>query len=242
MAPTTDSPTTTTTAALPTIAPGSLETLDVNLAQFSNGTIRIAAFDLTSVGTVTTETDTTINAQVLVLTGKNAVRLETPKDSCLTKISTCTFGVTFKFKVKLTELKENTYIFSSGAENKDTDGVALVYQFGKMHWTVAVGTKVWYATTERLVVNKYTSFKLSWHMETGVSVYQENRLIVRVRRFVTRTVTTAVTKSALFIGQMSTVSIRYEGAVMKVAEIGVDYASQDVLTASGLVTTGELNG
>ena len=219
-------------------------TLDVNLAEFTTGTITTATYSVTSVGTVdiTTETDTTLNAKVWVLTGKNAVKLETPKDSCLTKLSTCTFGVTFKFKVKLTELKENTYIFSSGAENKDSDGVALVYQFGKMHWTVAVGTKVWYATTERLVVNKFTSFKLSWHMETGVAVYQENRLIVRVRRFVTRTVTTAVTKSALFIGQMSTVSSRYERAVMKVAEIGVDYASQDVLTASGLVTTGELNG
>ncbi|KAK3600843.1 hypothetical protein CHS0354_014207 [Potamilus streckersoni] len=96
---------------------------------------------------------------------------------CLLNPHSCLNGVTINFSLKFHLLQENTYLFSSGAENHDGIGIAVLYRYGQLHFLLSTSNQTWFTSCPRNIVisDGFHTYMMTWYAATGLFVYIDNQ-------------------------------------------------------------------
>ncbi|CAG5116409.1 unnamed protein product, partial [Candidula unifasciata] len=149
------------------------------------------------------------------------------RSSCLWDPGTCRFGLTVLFGLKVLNLKEGMYIFTSGGDEKDNYGVAMFYRYGKFFLTVSTHMQEWTVFTDKIVVNVSVSVQFSWSIQFGLSLYLDGIKVATSTRFIYRNVLTRKTFN-FCLGRSVTVSSPAIYAAIIIEGWKVVYACQEI--------------
>ena len=170
--------------------------------------------------------------QAVVLTGSQQfIEIESTGMNCMSNTEDCAqSGMTLSFNIMFKELREHTYIFSSGGELDDSYGCTLLYAYGKFHAIVTTRTRKWIAVFSRVQINSWSRFDISWSLRGGLAVYIDNVFITRTVRYFTRT--TVITKSVqsiLYFGRSVITSSTSVSINCQIEDISFDFATKETL-------------
>lgn len=101
-------------------------------------------------------------------------------NSCLLNPEQCAVnGFTLQFVFEYHRLEENTYLLTSGGQQPDGVGVAVIYRYGKIQIILSTLSLSWYATigTNVLPPNQYHTVMLSWQANIGLEIFINNVLV-----------------------------------------------------------------
>ena len=138
-------------------------------------------------------TSTNVRATVYgnpqIVPGKldNAIRLDGRRDyidlgdqseTCLGDLERCIYGLSLSTFINFQDLRDNTYIMSSG--NKGFD---LYYKDGMLVAEFRRGNKMWKATWDNVSADRWYFLELSWHPEEGLSMYADLERVAYQQRY-----------------------------------------------------------
>lgn len=126
-------------------------------------------------------------------------------DSCLLSPSTCSFGLDFKFNLKIVDFQSDMYILSCGAEEKDTTGVAIWWKRDKLNLRLRTLDKEWkvkarYPSRE-VVYQDFISVEFSWNVESGLFLYINGEAADSDTKFKKKKKEDAVTPDTCLVGK-----------------------------------------
>ncbi|KAL3863376.1 hypothetical protein ACJMK2_005133 [Sinanodonta woodiana] len=127
---------------------------------------------------------------------------------CLVSPQSCFNGITINFSLRFDLLLENTYLFSSGAENHDGIGIAVLYRFGQLHFVLTTSTQTWFTSCPRNIVisNAFHTYMITWYEKTGLFVYIDNQEMCNTATLVNHYNYT-ITSTHVYFGKPATSSV-----------------------------------
>ena len=180
--------------------------------------------------------------QVIKTTGvsKQKVVIKRKNKGCFWDSSSCKKGVTYSYRVKFTaSLTENSYVFSTGGERDDKQGVAVVYVFGRLRYIMTTKTKAWYVSTAAVSVNFWNKVEVSWSETKGLYVYYNDKLVASTTEFVKREGTITTGTDLVVAGSSDTnVTDDETFASFEISDIDMFEATRDTVVAAALVKEG----
>lgn len=222
------------TIEIPTIDPQSITDFSIDWVNIVNNKIISAFFTLTvtvNIEVVITEDMTTS----VVIDDSHSSSLTPSGGSCLSNLESCSDnGLTFCFRIKPTSFVENSYIFSSGADQDDGYGITIMYRFGKLQYVVATQSEVWYAESEALPLNQWSTLCISWQQNYGLEIIINNIIVARTTIPIVREVTITTTSvNDYYIGTTTSVTTTQFYCVFHLEIIRIYYAQWIILITSG---------
>lgn len=212
----------------------------------------------TKTETVTQSVKITRSEKVEIVQGKvkEAIKFEgdnqmvkiqpNEEDTCVSDLMKCVdSGFTVTMKVKIFEVREDSFIFSTGAEREDSYGMALKYvaEFNAYKAIVTTADKQWIVNIEasKFITDKWMTLDFSFKVDTGVAVYTDGVLLGRQVKYEKREVKVerSVT-SSLFVGHSSTSAKFEETASMLVEVVTFSTATRETLVRAGVVDESKL--
>lgn len=190
--------------------PSEVITFMTNWDLLVNNVLDIEHFTLTLASTVKVTVEQSV--KVVVFDGSGGAELVVKGDKCMLNPLLCDNGLTYKLRLKLTVLEENTYFFTTGGDLEDSYGLAFFYKFGKFHYIVSTATQIWYAeSTVTVKLNKWFEVAISWHASGGLKVLINGTKVAHTLSYVNRTVTITQSVTTLYLGYSAntTTSIVY---------------------------------
>lgn len=119
---------------------------------------------------------------------------------CLGNTELCKTGMTVSFNIKfLSELVDNTYIFTNGGDLPGSYGMAMWYDKKQIFLAISTSTQIWTVATTRVKIMEYFKCEFSWSKQ-GLYLYFNDELVAQETQFITR-VRAAVASNFLFIGK-----------------------------------------
>lgn len=119
---------------------------------------------------------------------------------CLGDPEKCKFGLSVKFNLKVLELKEKMYIFSSGGDSPGKYGMSMWYSRKRLYLTVSTRTKIWTVYVPfKKYLNTFVNIEYSWSIQGGLSLYFDGIRVARTVEFYRRT--TAVLSRLFYLGR-----------------------------------------
>ena len=176
-------------------------------------------------------------SNVIELNGnRQFLELDVIKDTCLADLSRCKKGFTIILPIKFRRFRENMYFLSSGGEKRNTQGLSVVYRYGRLWFQFTTATKAWYAyVDEKLEVNKWYRFEVTFTESKGVAIYYAGNLVKTVTRTVNRTSTPTQSRK-VFIGRASSDQCTQEFADVRLKRVQMCEATRERLLELGIAT------
>ncbi|GFN75653.1 von Willebrand factor d and egf domain-containing protein, partial [Plakobranchus ocellatus] len=92
-------------------------------------------------------------------------------DACLGDINRCPQGITISLQLAIYTYKDDSYIFSCGADNRDTTGISAWYRNNKLNVRVRTFDKEWKVRAsyrKSTYSNRFVSIEISWSSDQGL--------------------------------------------------------------------------
>ena len=93
-------------------------------------------------------------------------------DNCLGNLQRCTHGYTGSMWIKFSKFRENMYYLSTGDQ-----GINMYYKHGRLHVTFQISGKRWDVPLSQLEANRWYFLEYTWHPQSMLRVYVNNRLV-----------------------------------------------------------------
>lgn len=108
------------------------------------------------------------------------------------------------FILCISHYREDTYLFTSGGDNTESNGVVIVYKYGKIQVSVSTTSCRWTAVIPPLEANTWYKFEISWSTAGGLEVYVNEALYASALTCIVRQDPVTVTTSEVTIGTIIT--------------------------------------
>ena len=144
------------------------------------------------------------NSKAVQLNGVDEfLDLTSTTDRCIFSPASCKLGLSAAFNLKILELKENMYIFTSGGDSVDGQGVAMYYRRGLFFLTVSTEDREWTVSVTRSVlkVNIFVSIEFSWSLQSGLELLLDGKVVAATTTYITRRTVTVSAFNTFRIGQ-----------------------------------------
>ena len=138
--------------------------------------VKTTSHDLTLHGSVHIQT---VQSHHILILGPNGYVEMRQTDQCLHKLDACLSGFTFSLTVSFTHLTPDTcHLVTSGADRPGYRGIALVYRQTHLYCFVSTSSQKWVINIPfKFVVRQWYRFQISWNMNLGLQLYENNKLI-----------------------------------------------------------------
>lgn len=120
--------------------------------------------------------------------------------SCVGDLEKCSFGLSFRFNLKVFSFTENMYIISNGGNEPGKYGISMWYAKKRLYLTISTKTRSWTVYSPFKVTGKFVKIEFSWSIQRGLKLFFDGRVVAQTTTFYTRTVT-AVISSFFYIGK-----------------------------------------
>ena len=186
-------------------------------------------------------------SMAIVLNGQNDqyAKVKYEEENCVIDIEKCAeSGITFGFRFKLTRLRANTVIISSGGERDDSHGIAIIYVYGGLQVTVSSQTTMWSVFIKNVMsINKFLKLDISWKVADGLSCYMDGMLVARQPVGISRVkkISSLGLQSILYIGRPTVFEgTDYKAAAMWFESFYIYTASFETLVRAGVQVSGKI--
>ena len=163
----------------------------------------------------------------------NYIDYSSSDKGCLWKPMDCKLGLTVSFSLKILMVKEEMYIFTSGADQVDGYGVAMYIRNSRFYCTVSTDVMEWTVYTTAYKLNTFMSVQFSWSVQSGLMLYFDGEIVAQTKIFISRSVTVSA-YSKFYIGKSIKADI-YANIVIE--GWMVKYAAKETADAVLTVTT-----
>ena len=170
--------------------------------------------EITSSVLVTSSGNITVTGQPTLIDGPTTkavqlngidqyIDLTANTDACIFNPASCKLGLSAAFTLKVLELKEDMYIFTSGGDSVEGQGVAMYYRRGFFFLTVSTENREWTVSVPKakLMVNVYVSIEFSWSLQTGLELLLDGQIVAQTTTYIQRRTVTVNTFSTFFVGR-----------------------------------------
>ncbi|GFR90472.1 von Willebrand factor D and EGF domain-containing protein, partial [Elysia marginata] len=99
-------------------------------------------------------------------------------DTCLGDINSCQLGTTFSFYVAIVDYKDDSFIFSCGADDSVTTGISVWYRNNRLNVRVRTFTKEWNARgnfRKSVYGDRYVKVEVSWNIAQGIILWIDGK-------------------------------------------------------------------
>ena len=90
--------------------------------------------------------------------------------ACNGDLSTCSKGLTFRFRINPAELRSNSYLLSGAPYD-------VYYKDGQLVAEMRTGRSLWRVSAPGLVRNRWQLIDLSWHPQQGLKMFLDGEMI-----------------------------------------------------------------
>ncbi|XP_025096160.1 uncharacterized protein LOC112565098 isoform X1 [Pomacea canaliculata] len=108
-------------------------------------------------------------------------------DGCFWDLEKCDLGLTVSFRIRITELKEGSVFFTSGADVDSSYGLAMWYSGRRVYLRVSTSTREWTVFTTAFRLNAFVKIRFSWSIQTGLRLFLDDKLVAVTSVFLPRT-------------------------------------------------------
>ncbi len=179
--------------------PSVLDKTAFEFSKFVSGKQTVGSYELSISKTVKITTRKT-----LILNGIDGLfKMVSKEPSCLFNLMLCKssgFALSLQIKV-LSQLQENSYLFSSGGDRHDGTGMTLKYILGKIIVVFSTETDIWTVSLEKLYVGTEIRYAFSWSLSGGLAVYVDGKFYIRAVESVRRKRTVIVQHNIFTCGR-----------------------------------------
>ncbi|ESO81961.1 hypothetical protein LOTGIDRAFT_170497 [Lottia gigantea] len=173
---------------------------------------------------------------VYLQSSKQYLEISELSNTCTGNLEFCSNGISFEFEMKFFELKENTVIMSTGGENPNNPGVAVIYRFGQIQIVVNTKEKSWYSTIPRelITLSELHKFLISWSPKGSLEVYLNEKYVTSTTHFVKRTTITAAYTGTLYIGHSFSTNTDLQSINCEVKSFHIWHITIEILIQIGI--------
>lgn len=158
---------------------------------------------VTTSGNVTAIGAPVLNSQAVELNGVDQYLDFTNATSlCAFKPEACLLGLSVTFNLKLKQVLGDEYIFTSGGDEENGQGLSLYFHLGRLFLTVSTKDLVWSVSvpTSVLRLNVFMSIEFSWSRQSGLELLVDRVVVARTTTYIRRQIL-GVSRTNFFVGR-----------------------------------------